>query len=47
MEKQRWEELCEKASKEEDSSKLMALVDELNLALAERDAQRLRQSATA
>jgi hypothetical protein len=45
MEKQRWEVLCEQASKEEDSSKLMALVDELNLALVERDALRVRPTA--
>ena len=45
MEKQRWEVLCEQASKEEDSSKLMALVDELNLALVKRDALRVRPTA--
>ena len=45
MEKQRWEVLCEQASKEEDSSKLMALVDELNRALVERDALRVRPTA--
>jgi hypothetical protein len=33
QEKQRWEVLCEQASKEQDSGKLMALVEALNRAL--------------
>ena len=35
--KERWQELCVKASLEHDSDKLMELVDEINRLLSERE----------
>ena len=35
--KERWMELCEQASKEQDPAKLMSLVDEINRLLEQRD----------
>jgi hypothetical protein len=40
--KQGWELLCEKASQEKDSSKLIVLIRELNRALAEKCAPQPR-----
>jgi hypothetical protein len=37
-----WEVLCEQASKEQDSGKLMVLIGKLNRALAEKCAPRPR-----
>jgi len=34
--KERWLELCEQASKEQDSQKLLALMQEINRLLAEK-----------
>lgn len=38
-EKERWEAVCEQASNEQDSAKLMVLMEELNGLLEEKDAQ--------
>jgi hypothetical protein len=46
-EKTRWEVLCEQASKEQDSGKLMVLIGKLNRALAEKCAPRPRLKPTA
>ena len=35
--KERWTELCEQASKEQDPAKLMSLVEEINRLLEQRD----------
>ena len=41
MQKERWFELCELASKEQDAVKLLALVQEINRLLEEKE-QRLK-----
>ena len=46
-ENKQWEVLCERASKEQDSAKLMVLIGELNRALAEKCAPRPRLKSTA
>ncbi len=46
-ENKQWEVLCEQASKEQDSGKLMVLIAELNRALAEKRAPRPRLKSTA
>lgn len=40
--KERWEDLCQQATVEQDPKKLMRLVDEINRLLAEKE-QRLTQ----
>ena len=35
--KERWMELCEQASKEQDPAKLLSLVEEINRLLEQRD----------
>jgi hypothetical protein len=35
--KERWVELCEQASKEQDPTKLMSLVEEINCLLEQRE----------
>ena len=37
QQKERWMELCEQASREQDPNKLMTLVEEINRILEERE----------
>jgi hypothetical protein len=46
-ENKQWKLLCEQASKEQDSAKLMVLIGELNRALAEKCAPRPKLTPTA
>lgn len=45
--KEKWLELCELAAKEQDAKKLMALVQEINRLLEEKEQRLKSRSATA